>query len=317
MSRKTTNKKKTVVVTGALGHIGSRLVREFSPKVVGRVVIVDNLLTQRYPSLFNLPSSIAYEFHDADIRTADLAKYVNGADTVIHLAAITDAPSSKDRPEETFEVNLKGTERVADACLVASVPMLFPSTTSVYGSQANFVDETCTELKPQSPYADSKLQAEDLLRTLGPKGLRFVICRFGTIFGHSVGMRFHTAVNKFTWQAVHGMPLTVWKTAWKQKRPYLDLGDCVRSINFILERDLFNGETYNILTANATVEDIVGTIKQFVPTVAVNYVDSAIMNQLSYEVDDAKFRALGFAPAGDLEQGIGGTIDQLRAVRLS
>ena len=313
----TSKNKKTVLVTGALGHIGSRLIREFSPELVERVVIVDNLLTQRYASLFDLPPSIHYEFHEDDIRTADFTKYLKGVDAVIHLAAIVDAPSSVEKPEETMDVNFKGAARVADACRAAGVPFLFPSTTSVYGSQASLVDETSKELKPQSPYADSKLQAEEYLRSLGPKGLRFVICRFGTIFGYSIGMRFQTAVNRFTWQAVVGTPLTVWKTAWKQKRPYLDLGDCVRSISFILERDLFNGETYNILTTNATVEDIVGTIKQFVPTAAINYVDSAIMNQLSYEVSDAKFQALGFAPGGNLAQGIGGTIDQLRAVRLS
>lgn len=309
--------KNTVVVTGALGHIGSRFIRELSPGLVERVLIIDNLLTQRYPSLFNLPSSVKYEFHEDDIRTADLSKYLSGARAVIHLAAITDAPSSKDHPEETFDVNFEGTKRLADACLVANVPLFFPSTTSVYGSQESLVDETCAELKPQSPYAESKLMAEEYLRSLKSKGLRFAICRLGTIFGYSIGMRFHTAVNKFTWQAVNGMPLTVWKTAWNQKRPYLDLTDCIKAINFILERDAFDGETYNVLTTNATVEDIVETIKQFVPTAEVKYVDSAIMNQLSYEVNDAKFRTLGFTPVGDLKQAVEATIGQLSGVRVS
>ncbi|MDP2599045.1 MAG: SDR family oxidoreductase [Candidatus Liptonbacteria bacterium] len=309
--------KKTILVTGALGHIGSKLIRELSPKLVGRVVILDNLLTQRYSSLFDLPSDIKYEFHEDDIRTADFAKYLKEVDAVIHLAAITDAPSSKDKPEETFDVNLGGTKRLADACLAAKVPLLFPSTTSVYGSQADLVDETSTELKPQSPYADSKIQAEEYLRGQKSNGLRFVICRFGTIFGYSIGMRFHTAVNKFTWQAVNGTPLTVWKTAWKQKRPYLDLADCVKAISLILEKDLFDGEIYNILTSNFTVENIVTAIKKFVPDLAVSYVDSAIMNQLSYEVSDAKFRALGFVPSGDLEKGIEATVHKLRAVRTS
>ena len=300
--------KKTILVTGALGHIGSRLIREFSPELVDRVIILDNLSSQRYPSLFNLPSSIKYKFYEDDVRTADFSKYLVGVDVVIHLAAVTDAPSSIDRKDETFEVNLKGTERLADACLVADVPILFPSTTSVYGSQESFVDETCQELKPQSPYADSKLQGEEYLRSLKPKGLQFVICRFGTIFGYSIGMRFHTAVNKFIWQAVHKTPLTIWKTAWNQKRPYLDLTDCVQAINFILEKDIFNGETYNILTSNFTVEDIVLSIKKFIPDLQVAYVDSAIMNQLSYDVDDKKFKSLGFSPQGDLEKRVEETV---------
>ncbi len=298
-------------MTGALGHIGSRLIREFSPKLVERAIIVDNLSTQRYPSLFDLPASIKYEFHEDDVRKADFSKYLVGVDAVVHLAAITDAPSSVDRPEETFDVNLGGTKRVADACLAANIPLFYPSTTSVYGSQASLVDETCKELKPQSPYAESKLQAENYIRSQKSRGLRFVICRLGTIFGYSIGMRFHTAVNKFTWQAVNGIPLTVWKTAWKQKRPYLDLGDCVRAVDLILEKDIFDGEIYNVLTTNLTVEDIVAAIKQFVPALEVQYVDSAIMNQLSYEVSDAKFRALGFIPGGDLRQSTENTIGHL------
>lgn len=303
--------KKTILATGALGHIGSKLIREFSPDLVEKVIIIDNLSTQRYSSLFNLPTNLRYEFHEDDIRVADFAKYLNGVDAVIHLAAITDAPSSKDHPEETSAVNFEGTKRLADACLIAGTPLLFPSTTSVYGSQANLVDETCKELQPQSPYADSKLQAEAYLGGLKEKGLHFVICRFGTIFGYSIGMRFHTAVNKFTWQAINGLPLTVWKTAWQQKRPYLDLGDCIRSINFILEKNLFDGEIYNILTSNFTVEDIVENIKKFIPTLQISYVDSAIMNQLSYDVDDKKFRGLGFNINGNLSKGIGETINHL------
>jgi nucleoside-diphosphate-sugar epimerase len=123
--------------------------------------------------------------------------------------------------------------------------LIFPSTTSVYGSQADEVDEDCliSDLKPQSPYAEVKLRAVRLLQNLGEeKGLSFVICRFGTIFGTSDGMRFHTAINKFCWQAVMGQPLTVWRTALHQHRPCLDLGDVVEAIKFIIQEKFTMGE---------------------------------------------------------------------------
>lgn len=305
---------KKIIITGALGHIGSRLIRNLPKEQIEKVIILDNLATQRYASLFDLPKNLQFKFLEDDIRTADFKKlFANeNIDAVIHLAALTDAANSHERAGEVMEVNLEGLKRVANACREAGVKLFFPSTTSVYGSQASVVDETCTELKPQSPYAESKLAAEQYLLEQKSNGLRFIICRFGTIFGWSIGMRFHTAVNKFIWQAVNGQPLSVWKTAWDQKRPYLDLSDCIQAVNFIIEHDVFEGEIYNVLTKNFAVKDIVETIKEFIPDLEVAYVDSPIMNQLSYDVNDAKFRKIGFAPQGSLRAGVKETIDKLK-----
>jgi UDP-glucose 4-epimerase len=144
------------------------------------------------------------------------------------------------------------------------------------------------------------------------KGLKAVICRFGTIFGASPGMRFHTAVNKFCWQAVMGQPITVWRTAYDQKRPYLDLSDASRAIAFIIRKDLFDGRIYNVLTLNATVREIVDNILKLVPDHQISFVDSRIMNQLSYEVSCDKLKSEGFSFIGELRRGIGETISILR-----
>ena len=127
-------------------------------------------------------------------------------------------------------------------------------------------------------------------------------------------MRFHTAVNKFCWQAALGEPLTVWRTALQQRRPYLDLTDGVRAIEFVLQRGL-DRQLYNVLTTNATVAEIVGMVREVVPDVSVREVDSPLMNQLSYEVDDSRFRALGCEARGDLRGAIAETIRHLRAAR--
>ena len=128
-------------------------------------------------------------------------------------------------------------------------------------------------------------------------------------------MRFHTAVNKFAWQACMGIPLTVWTTAMDQMRPYLDLEDGVRAISLAIERGLFDGQTYNVLTVNATVHQIVDTIREFVPDLEVTLVDAKIMNQFSYKVSCEKFAALGFRSSGDLSRQIGDTVVMLRGVR--
>lgn len=297
-----------IVVTGGLGHIGSKLIRDLPASFPGaEIVVIDNMLTQRYASLFNLPGAGRYNFIEGDIMKYDMTSVLAGAECLIHLAAITDAASSFEHPEKVEEVNLKGTEIMAAACQKAGVPLVFISTTSVYGTQAEKVDENCSldELKPQSPYADSKLKAEQFLQEMGrTAGLKFIICRFGTIFGISEGMRFHTAVNKFVWQAVFDKPITVWRTALDQNRPYLDLKDAVRAFSFIIEKKLYDRQVYNVLTLNASVRQITDAIQAEKGQIKIEYVDSKIMNQLSYHVLNDKFAGLGFKFTGDLKASL-------------
>lgn len=303
-----------IAVTGALGHIGSGFIHSIIPGEFEQVLLIDNLATQRYASLFHLPKGVPFRFTLADILTADLPTLFSGVDVVLHLAAITDATSSFGNAEEVEAVNLDGTKRVASACRAVGAALIFPSTTSVYGVSSGVVDESCSRelLQPQSPYAASKLAAEDVLDELGKTmNLRFVTVRFGTIFGTAVGMRFHTAVNKFCWQAIMGQPLSVWRTAYEQQRPYLDLGDAVSAIRFLIARTLFDGEIYNIVTTNATVREIVERIKQFLPETQVEFVNERIMNQLSYTVSNSKILQKGFTFHGDLFKGVENTLKLL------
>jgi UDP-glucose 4-epimerase len=308
---------KKIVITGALGHIGSRLIHSLRPGEYDQVLLLDNLFTQRYCSLYHLPAKVPFQFVEADICKDELEKHLTGAEAVIHLAAITNAEGSFDIQEQVERVNFEGTERVARACLATGAKMIFLSTTSVYGTQEAVVAENCPPeaLKPQSPYAASKLRAEQLLQSMGESdGLHFFIARFGTIYGISIGMRFHTAVNKFCWQASVGQPITVWRTAIHQKRPYLDLRDAIRVLRFVLATDRFDNQVYNVLNENITVKEIVDMIQTQVPDVQIQYVDSRIMNQLSYTVDNAQFQRLGFHYEGGIAQGVADTLDLLRGL---
>src|SRR3989344_4498111 len=129
---------KKILITGALGHIGANLIRNINENLVDEVLILDNLESRRYPSLYNLPKKkYKYRFIHDDIMTADFDKYLKGVSIVIHLAAITDAEGSHKIPEQVEAVNYQGLKRVADACLKYKVKLFYPSTTSVYGSQAS------------------------------------------------------------------------------------------------------------------------------------------------------------------------------------
>ncbi len=305
-----------IIVTGAIGHIGSYIIRDLGTQFPGaNIVMIDNMMTQRFPSLFNLPLNANYRFIEGDVSQMDLKSVFVGASVVIHLAAITDAAGSIDKAEELEANNYQSTLRVSQACIQAGACLIALSSTSVYGTQKDQVDENCSEddLQPQSPYATTKLKEEELISNLtNMEGLKSIHCRFGTIFGASPGMRFHTAVNKFCWQAVMGQPISVWTTAYDQKRPYLDLLDASRAIAFIIKNNIFDGQIYNVLTHNATVHQVVDTIKEFVPSLEIEFVDNRIMNQLSYEVLCDRFKSKGFVFSGDLRRGIKETISLLK-----
>ena len=308
-----------IVVTCAIGHIGSYVIRDLGIQFPSaKIVMIDNMMTQRFPSLFNLPAVGNFHFIEGDVTDMDLNAVFSDTNVVIHLAAITDAAGSFDRAEELEANNYQSTVKVANACVETGASLIALSSTSVYGTQNDIVDEDCSEeeLQPQSPYATTKLKEEELITKLcKDKGLKAIHCRFGTIFGASAGMRFHTAVNKFCWQAAMGQPISVWSTAYDQKRPYLDLFDASRAISFIIENDIFDGRVYNVLTNNSTVREVVDVIREFIPDLEVGFVDNKIMNQLSYEVLDNRFKSHGFVPAGSLKRGIGETIALLKQGR--
>lgn len=306
-----------LVITGALGHIGSRLIRSLPDNLFEKVILIDNLFTERYSSLFDLPENQKFKFYSWDIVNSDFESLIQKDDVVIHLAAITTPEQSVENSDVVKKINFEGSCHVATSCAKKGARLIFISTTSLYaGKDRQFDEKTSAEyLIAQSPYAQTKLDAERFLADEGARsGLKFTICRFGTIFGASKGMRFHTVVNKFIWQAVLGQPLTVWSSALHQRRPYLDLSDAIRVLIFIIKNNLFDNSVYNAVTINTDVHDITQRIKRVVPDVSIKTVDSKIMNDYSYEVVCPKLLKLGFQFEGDLDRSIRETVTLLKGI---
>ena len=307
-----------LVITGGLGHIGSFLLRNLHSNLkIELILVVDSLRTQRFASLFNLPTTHKFIFLEKDVldlEPEDISKY-GKFDCVIHLAAVTDADGSIAIKNELFRNNLGATTNIVAICLKLDIPLIFPSSTSVYGSQDKLVDENCENLLPQSPYAECKLEEEALVIKASQVNLRGVVLRFGTIHGTSIGMRFHTAVNKFCYQATIGIPLTIWKTAQFQFRPYLSLIDASNAIAHVINNNIYGGNIYNVLTANATVDQIIETINKVSPKKCeIEFVESKIMNQLSFEVSNLKFGETGFSFTGSLQDDISDTMNLLAGI---
>lgn len=301
---------KSILVTGGLGHIGSHLIRTLP--FLEELTVVDNLATQRYCSLFDLGVSVRF-VESCFTKISD--DILDNTDTVIHLAAQTNAVASFDKPEEVERQNSEMTAELVHRCKDRVKLFVFPSSTSVYGKSREVMYEDGDNLSPQSPYAASKLKAEAHIKEiLTGSDTDYIILRCGTIFGTSPGMRFHTSINRFVYQAMLRLPLTVWKQNYDHKRPYLGLNDATKAFSLCLRNKKMRNDTFNVLTTNAALSDIVQHI-QSLTDANVDFVDTPLLNQHSYEVSLDKIRQHGFEPTDDLRGGITQTIALLKGVR--
>jgi len=296
---------KKILVTGGLGHIGSALIRQLPLKY--DLTIVDNLSTQRYCSLFN----IGRPFSFIEKNFAELTEEELDVHTVVHLGAKTDAASSVSSPAETYYTNVVETKKLIDKIRKVNAKFIFPSSTSVYGTSSEEVFEDYDAyINPQSPYAESKIEVE---RYIQSNMDNYVIFRFGTIFGvnNSPGCRFHTAIQKFCYQAAFGKKLTIWKDCYEMSRPYLGLNDAVQAIMMAIENEVHYGDgVFNVLTDNFKLSHIVKTIEGCLSKeLDIDFVDTPLLNQFSYKVNYDKVKKAGFEPYCDLKQEIEKTLE--------
>lgn len=154
---------RTVLVTGAAGFIGSALCQRLV-SLGHPVVAYDNLSRGRREYL---PAAV--RLVEGDIRdSARMAETVSASapDCVIHLAAMHFIPDCIAHPEETMDVNVEGTRRVLESCRGSSVRrVIFASSAAVYAPTDDPCVEDGTPLRPLEVYGESKVAAEQLVRT--------------------------------------------------------------------------------------------------------------------------------------------------------
>ncbi len=297
-----------VLITGFSGHIGSFFLDKLTKnKKIKKIFLIDNFENNKINIIFSKKKLSKCYLKYCDLSKKNVLKKFPKVDIVIHLASLTNAVSSINNYKKFYENNFFSFINIFNYCNKKKVKLIHISSTSVYGTNAKFVDENCKELFPQSPYAKIKLAEEKYLKKHGHK-IKFVTLRFGTIAGVSEGIRFHTAINKFCFNTSMKLAIPIWNTALNQYRPYLSLSDAYKSINTIIKKNIFDREIYNILSNNFTVKQILDLIKKENYKIKIKLTKSRIMNQLSYKVSKEKFEKWGIKLNNSIKKDIKETL---------
>jgi UDP-glucose 4-epimerase len=174
--------RRTVVVTGGAGFIGSHLIDSLLADDV-RVVAIDDLSSgarERVPS--------GAEFEQLDISDAAALDAVIDAaapEAIYHLAAQSSVVVSVNDPARDCRVNVQGTLNVLEAATRHRAPVVFSSTGgALYGDDAPRPTSEDRIPAPQAPYGASKWAGEAYVATWAAmSGLPHTICRFGNVYG--------------------------------------------------------------------------------------------------------------------------------------
>jgi nucleoside-diphosphate-sugar epimerase len=296
------------VVTGGAGYVGAVVVDELLAR--GRKVrVVDALVHGSVPSLLLAWGHRKFEFVRADVRDREAVRAaLQGADAVVHGAAIVGDPACSRQPELAREVNLEATRSLLDEVQAAEVDrFLFTSTCSNYGRLDG--EAVATEdfpLRPVSLYAETKVQAELEVLARAADGLCASCLRFATVFGTSPRMRFDLTVNEFARDVLLAPELVVYgEQFW---RPYVHVRDAASAIALALDAPVkaVRGEVFNVgdNEQNYRKLDIVALLRERFPQAMFKFVHKD-EDPRDYRVGFDKIRAaLGFQADWTVARGI-------------
>lgn len=255
-----------IVLTGAAGFIGSHL----AERLVGdghEVLGLDNFdefyspATKR-ANLEALGDSSTFSLREIDIRDREsVTAALNGAETVIHLAARAGVRPSFESPSAYSDINVFGTAVLLEAMRELSIPrFIFASSSSVYGDGAEppFSEDALLGL-PESPYAGTKACGEMLCRNFATYASQMIALRFFTVYGPR--QRPDMAVHKFARLMIEDKPLPIFGPPKEALRDLTYIDDVIDGITACLDLDT-NWSVINLGSGRqVTLADIVSELE--------------------------------------------------------
>ena len=242
---------RSILVTGGCGFIGSHLVDAFVERG-WEVGIFDNLSTGTES---NLRAGSRVRFHKGDVRDFDaVRKAMTGYKVVSHQAALVSVARSVDDPLVSNAVNVGGTLNVLTAARELGVErVIYASSSSVYGETEILPKVETMKTNPASPYAASKLAAENYCRTFASAyGLRTVSLRYFNVYGpRQRGGPYSGVVPAFVGAVLAGKPPVI-NGDGSQTRDFTYVQDAAQANVLCVEREVKPGEVFNVASASQT-----------------------------------------------------------------
>jgi UDP-glucose 4-epimerase len=243
---------KHILVTGGAGFIGSHLVERLLADGKS-VVVIDDCSTGRLENLKGVASNPTLRIIRAKVsECAELRDVVKSAEAIFHLAAAVGVELVVNSPIHVLETNLHETEAMFKAAASERVPVLFTSTSEVYGKSQKpaFTEEDDLLIGPPHfgrwSYACSKLMDEFLaLAYAREHKLPVVIARlFNTVGPRQTG-RYGMVLPRFIAAAKSGQPLQVHGDGG-QSRCFCHVRDTVEALVRLQNCPTAKGEVFNI-----------------------------------------------------------------------
>ncbi len=294
------------LVTGGAGFIGSHLVAQLV-HCGQQVTVLDNCPT--HPFHFLEPAQNLITFVQADIRDMDaVLRASRKVDFILHEAAISSVPQAQQMPEQTKDINVEGTHCILESARQNQVKrVVLASSAAVYGMRPELPYKEHTAIDCQTPYAQSKYEAEQLCLSYTQQyGLDTIILRYFNVFGpgQNPDSPYAAVISKFIRQAATNTPITI-EGNGQQSRDFIHVKDVVQA-NLLAaltatSGEIYNvasGQTYTILELVTILEQIIGRTleKEFFPKRPGDVPNSA--------ADISKISTLGFVPSITLQQGV-------------
>lgn len=307
-----------VLVTGAQGYIGAPLVSELAERghdVAG----IDTLFYGDgwlYDDGFTRAESVR-----KDIR-AITEEDLQGFDAVVHLAELSNDPLAQLDPEITYEINHRGSVRLAELCKRVGVPrFVYASSCSVYGIGTGAYKTEESEPVPQTPYARCKVLVERDLSMMADDRFSPTFLRNATAYGPSPRMRFDLVLNNLAGLAwtTGEIKLTSDGTPY---RPLVHVRDIGAAVACTLEapRERIHRQVFNVghSRENYQVREIAALVSEAFPGCRLT-VGSGDGDRRSYRVSFEKIHAVlpGFKTVHQAASGARELRDLFERIHLS